>query len=514
MKGKKNLIIVSILSFVGIVTSCNGTVTPKDETTIDLKEVINNFNKATSYDLTGDIGFSIGTSYKDGIQTTTYAREYAIEYNEATGGQIMTTVAYANYTVDDVTSVMQYSYDDNGDVKAGYIVDKGKTIKTSKKVDLGISSLDIPSNLKDGSLTYELTPELGRDKKLLESITSKAVNGLTYKLLKQLGTIDSTVLSADEDGNGFKLVITYASDEETVANGGKIVIAANHFNGGQDLAIKDYITDGGQPKAISNEAKKLYEYAWSNCYISLSSEGTVGENGSKQTYSSTFKLVMNTQYGYMAYIYDEGSTTKGYDADGNETVVEAKSVAYIPVYGVSGLENNFYAAYINADGSIDLDLNDLSTFKDRNLFTSDASSQYFTSLQNMYSIMIYGSLGISFLCSLSSISEEDNLYMLGDYTQITDEDYGFFSIDDVVIEDVESYWNWSNSDTAEYGNIYGGAFMVSYGDTDEESTVSVWAVLDNGNMIGNQNLSYTGFGSSICSISGVDSMIASLYPEE
>ena len=518
MKGKTNLVLVSLLSLVGIVTSCGGTTFPEDQTTtVDLKTVLNNFKEATSYDLTGDIDFAIGTSYKDGLQTTTYSRSYAIEYNEASGGNIVSTTAYANYTEDDVTSVMQYSYDKNGDIEAGYIIDKGKTIQTSDKVDLGITSLTIPTALKDGATSYEITPELSRDKKLLESIASKAISGLTYKLLKQFGTIESTVLSANSDGKGFTLTISYAEDEETYADGGSIVISATNFNSGDDLAIKDYLDEGGEPKQVSDQAKKLYNYAWSNCYARISSSGTVGDD--KKAYSYTANFIMNVECGYVGYIYEDGSTvynkTANDDGTYTYTIEDAKSYVMLPIYGVTGLENNFYIGYVNSDGSIDLDLNDLSTFTDREVFNSSTASSYFTSLTKMYSIMAYGNLGLPFLMTLSSISEEENLYLLGDYDQLTSDKSGFYSMDDTMVSDMTTFFGWDDEYTESYGELVGGAIAVEYGDTDEESKLWVMPMVYDSTEGSYGFISFkyyfTGFGSDDAKVSGADTLLKTLY---
>ncbi len=518
MKGKTNLVLVSLLSLVGIVTSCGGTNVPQDDqtTTVDLKTVLNSFKEATSYDLTGDINFAIGTQYTDGLQTTTYSRSYAIEYNEASGGNIVSTTAYANFVEDDVTSVMQYSYDDNGDIEAGYIIDKGKTIQTSSKVDLGITSLTIPTALKDGATSYEITPELSRDKKLLESITTKAISGFKYIILKKLGTIESTVLTANEDGKGFTLTIKYATDEETYANGGSIVIKATNFNAGDDLVIKDYLEEGGQPKEISAQAKKLYNYAWSNCYASISASGTVGDD--KKAYSYKANFIMNVECGYVGYIYEDGSTvynrTANDDGTYTYTVEDAKSYVMLPIYGVSGLENNFYIGYVNTDGSIDLDLTDLSTFEDRAVFNSSTASSYFTSLAKMYSIMAYGNLGLPFLMTLSSINEEENLYLLGEYDQLTDDKSGFYSMGETMLEDMETWTGWDDDDTASYGELVGGAIAVEYGDTDEESKLWIMPmVYDSTSGYGFLSYRYyfTGFGSDDAKVTGADTLLKTLY---
>lgn len=487
MKKLNKLTGLLALSLVGALVGCNGGNTGDDsgdEESISLKTVLNNFNSATSYDLTGDISFAIGTTYKSGISTSTYARDYAIEYNEATGGQIVSSFGYANYVKDDVSSVMEYSYDDNGDIAPGYIIDKNTSIYASKKVGIGLKNIDLPTDLKDNVKTYEITPELARGRAFLESITSKAIYGLNYNTLKGLGTIESSVIEASEKGDSFTLTITYAEDATSVANGGKITVTASNFNGGQELSIKDYLEEGGVPKEVGKEAKKLNEYAWESCYIRIESEG--------------LNVVLNLDYGYIAFIYD--------------TPTEEKvNQAYIPVYGVSGLTNNFYVATISDDQStLDLDITDLTTFEEKACFNESTAAQYFTSLTNMYSIMIYGNLGVNFLTSLSCINDEDSLYMLGDYEQITSAgDYGFVSYESTMVSDIENFFDWSSEDTAEYGSLVGGAITLDLdSDDDAESQVKVYALVGTGSSLIGYSYYYTGFGSDKAKVTAVDNFMA------
>lgn len=240
MKRFNKLTGLLVLSLVGTLSGCDtGNVVPDDSSTVALKTVLTDFNSATSYDLTADIPFAISTTYKDGISTTTYARDYAIEYSEATGGNILTTIGYANYVSDEVSNVMKYSYNDDGDIEAGYIIDKNTTISASSKVSIGIKKIDIPTSLKEES-SYEIVPELIRDRTLLESIVSKAIYGLTYSTLKKLGTIDSSYIEADSDGKGFTVTIKYEEDEDSIANGEKITVRASNFNSESTLDIKNF----------------------------------------------------------------------------------------------------------------------------------------------------------------------------------------------------------------------------------------------------------------------------------
>ncbi len=498
MKRFNKLTGLLVLSLVGTLSGCDtGNVVPDDSSTVALKTVLSDFNSVTSYDLTADIPFAISTTYKEGISTTTYARDYAIEYSEATGGNILTTVGYANYVSGDVSNVMRYSYDDNGDIEAGYIIDKNTTISASSKVSIGIKKIDIPTSLKEVDdkgktvTSYEISPELTRDRTFLESIVSKAIYGLTYSTLKKLGTIDTSVIEADCDGKGFTVTIKYQEDEDTIANGGKITVRASNFNSGSTLAIKDFLDDGGEPKAISNEAKKLNEYAYMNSYSRNEKYG--------------YNIINNVDHGYVAIIYDEETD-------------ENKNCAFIPVYGVDGLATNFYVAYIAEDGSIDLDLNDLTTFNDRNAFKEEYASQYFTNLTYMYYYMIHGWCGLPYLASLSTITSEDDLYVLGDYTQL-DEDgeyYGFISTESAMVTDMTNYFRWDSSATASYGTLIGGLLDVKIESDDEDSTVAIYALTYDSSTGEESTIGYgsyyTGFGSDKAKVDSVDKFVETLYP--
>ena len=232
MKKVKGLLSVGLLSLiVAVSASCN---TPKVVDNVDLKEAITLFNEATSYDLTGNVPVQT-QAYKNGFSTQISSRADAIEYNltDLTTNTIVGSYGYANHP----EGVMEYTYDELGDVEPGYLIDKStkdvvKTIKNSKKVDLGLNQITIPNALRDGDLIYTIDIALSVDKLLVQSVITKAIPGMTLEILKGYGTFKENGIYFTTDGTGksIDLIFEYEADETGAANGEKVKFTIDNLN--------------------------------------------------------------------------------------------------------------------------------------------------------------------------------------------------------------------------------------------------------------------------------------------
>ena len=66
-------------------------------------------------------------------------------------------------------------------------------------------------------------------------------------------------------------------------------------------------------------------------------------------------------------IYDDTTTPfQKYDKNGQPVgdPEPTKNTMYIPIYGFDDIPNNFYVAFIDNEGNIDLDANDHTTFNE------------------------------------------------------------------------------------------------------------------------------------------------------
>ena len=520
MKKVKGLLSVGLLSLiVAVSASCN---TPKVVDNVDLKEAITLFNEAKSYDLTGNVPVQT-QAYKNGFSTQISSRADAIEYNltDLTTNTIVGSYGYANHS----EGVMEYTYDEFGDVEPGYLIDKStkdvvKTIKNSKKVDLGLNQITIPNALRDGDLIYTIDIALSVDKLLVQSVITKAIPGMTLEILKGYGTFKENGIYFTTDGTGksIDLIFEYEADETGAANGEKVKFTIDNLNVQSELPITSYLAEGGTYKPLSAQANKLTELAMSDYVVRLDSTDYNGD-GDKD---GGIEFVYNFNYGYVGVTYDDTTTPfQKYDKNG-QPVGEPepmKNTMYIPVYGFDDIPNNFYVAFIDNEGNIDLDANDHTTFnEDHTVFKQAAADQYFTSYETMIALMVSGILTpFPYLFLFPGFDDPDTLYTLGDYVKILEDSntYGFISIDEEGTDLVDEIVGYTEAGmTEEHGPLQGFSYLFN-GDIAEMKDEEIEMQLGFLAPVGLLSLPHTfeGFNTNRASFDAVNNLIVSLYPD-
>ena len=520
MKKVKGLLSVGLLSLiVAVSASCN---TPKVVDNVDLKEAITLFNEATSYDLTGNVPVQT-QAYKNGFSTQISSRADAIEYNltDLTTNTIVGSYGYANHP----EGVMEYTYDEVGDVEPGYLIDKStedvvKTIKNSKKVDLGLNQITIPNALRDGDLIYTIDIALSVDKLLVQSVITKAIPGMTLEILKGYGTFKENGIYFTTDGTGksIDLIFEYETDETGAANGEKVKFTIDNLNVQSELPITSYLAEGGTYKPLSAQANKLTELAMSDYVVRLDS---TDYNGDKNK-DGGIEFVYNFNYGYVGVIYDDTTTPfQKYDKNG-QPVGEPepmKNTMYIPVYGFDDIPNNFYVAFIDNEGNIDLDANDHTTFnEDHTVFQQAAADQYFTSYETMIALMVSGILTpFPYLFLFPGFDDPDTLYTLGDYSLIDADSnlYGFISLDEEGVDLIDEILEYTKEGMAEeFGPLQGFSYLFN-GDIaqmkDEDIEMQLGILVPDG--LVSFLYTFEGFNTNRASFDAVNDLIVSLYPD-
>ena len=519
MKKVKGLLSVGLLSLiVAVSASCN---TPKVVDNVDLKEAITLFNEATSYDLTGNVPVQT-QAYKNGFSTQISSRADAIEYNltDLTTNTIVGSYGYANHP----EGVMEYTYDEVGDVEPGYLIDKStkdvvKTIKNSKKVDLGLNQITIPNALRDGDLIYTIDIALSVDKLLVQSVITKAIPGMTLEILKGYGTFKENGIYFTTDGTGksIDLIFEYETDETGAANGEKVKFTIDNLNVQSELPITSYLAEGGTYKPLSAQANKLTELAMSDYVVRLDS---TDYNGDKNK-DGGIEFVYNFNYGYVGVIYDDTTTPFQMYKNG-EPVGEPepmKNTMYIPVYGFDDIPNNFYVAFIDNEGNIDLDANDHTTFnEDHTVFQQAAADQYFTSYETMIALKVSGILTpFPYLFLFPGFDDPATLYALGDDSLIDADSnlYGLITSDEEGVDLIDEILEYTKEGMAEeFGPLQGFSYLFN-GDIaqmkDEDIEMQLGILVPDG--LVSFLYTFEGFNTNRASFDAVNDLIVSLYPD-
>jgi len=531
---KKNSVILLALGVALALplTSCNGTTNSEEK--VDIINTITKLSTATVYNAEANVPFALyatssdgsSTTYASGITTEIRARSYAIEYDAIDNSEAtyLSNFGYANYE----TGVMEYSYDDDGEVVPGYVVDSGKTIQESETAKLlDFSNIAIPSVIKEGEKSVSLDIATSTVNVLCKKLVSDLLPISYTMLVKQLGTISSVELSCNDSGDELKIEFVYEPIEEGEESS-FVTVRYSGLNSTtlEDLEIKNYLDNGGVCKEVCDEAKTLYNLTGKSFFLRF--DYTENVNGIYYSINYPFAVFeYNNNYTY---------TTKTENTDGTTTTTTSTTpsydLAFVPVYGYSykGKEipdDIYILEYEN--GKLDTSVfADSSTYSKCRLFGEEYISSYAPDLSTAISLIVGGFISgyasgayMPYLGAFSILGDENNLYKLGDYGPVYDDDdgneySGFYSLDSTFVDELDNVFGWSSSSyTSQYGSAYGGVIQCSFNENDEsKDEVSLGLLTSGGYILYASTFAYTNFNDDDQGYESIISFMNEVYPSE
>lgn len=491
---KKNLGILLIASTF-VLSSCNGNTTPVDDNKATLTAAINKFVKANSYDYNGHVGFTLklnNTTYASGIDSIVNSRSYAIE-KSVRNIEDNTKIAHFGY-LNHAKGVLEYSYTQKNDEEqfvAGYVIDNDKTVTGSDKVTIGLKNFAIPSSLDETSASYSLDSDIKSDVTILDTFLKPVY--LSTSSIKETYTINSATLSTNDT---LDLLLTIDLDEAE-----DILISVTNVDGGDDLVdAKTFIEDGTAPKAYPDKLLKAKELSQKNNYIEVNVT-------TKSTDANHDKVIYNLDGYFGIDYYDNTKTHEVKNEDGTTTTKNYEDFYCAVIVGHKTIPTNIYMITINADGT---------TSPNANSTTAEwSSAQMFDATKindsNAVNYLIASSYLVTGHAYLSIFSFWSNLYGFEDESEIfKNMNKGYMNFDDTMTKDLKVVYANSLGTSYTTDNIVAGCIIPDIKTKDEDSTVTLGTILNDGNAF---LASYTGFGSATTKVTAIESLLDALYPE-
>lgn len=349
MKKRLNLLMIPLVLGSVLMTSCNGGNNGNETNKTSLADVLAVLDEASSYEVlsTSNVEAELndGTVLDGWNQIITFT-DFALERNWTTSsGEILSNGGVCNYQDGETVGVMKYSYDENGDVVAGKIVDLGKTLINSTRVELPMfKNITLPSSMEDG-LEFEFDTDMKTDLALLDQFLAMA--NWTSKGLG--GNIEKATASYSESDKSVTVDVTLVSDE-------KIQVVVKDINS-ENLTlsdVEDFLLDGGQPLEVDSELLKIQELCkMSNIFEFIYSDSSASESRTDTVYCN---YDFSTPYVYLDYINNDVQV----DEDSSYQIVD---MILVPLIGVSGLPNNIYSLPVDAEGNILVEKEDGSGYE-------------------------------------------------------------------------------------------------------------------------------------------------------
>ena len=162
---------------------------------------------------------------------------------------------------------------------------------------------------------------------------------------------------------------------------------------------------------------------------------------------------------------------------------------------------------INADGT---------TSPNANSTTAEwSSAQMFDATKindsNAVNYLIASSYLVTGHAYLSIFSFWSNLYGFEDESEIfKNMNKGYMNFDDTMTKDLKVVYANSLGTSYTTDNIVAGCIIPDIKTKDEDSTVTLGTILNDGNAF---LASYTGFGSATTKVTAIESLLDALYPE-